>query len=369
MRFLWQALGSHRLAGWLIGILVVVLMLGGSLPQRPRLSPDELRGWQTEWGGITDFLDGLQLSHIFGAGWFDALCLLLIINLSIGILISLQQRRLHFQNSRTHASTKLAQVNTVLALSGVPLAHLGMLTIIVGAYISSFTAFGAHLELSEGEVFNGAPNKVKPDRGSYRQDSFAATLRLDRIHVALHEGRLLQELRLDLSHQEQGQPVRQNSLITNAPIQLSGYSFYPNNRFGYSALCERRLASGERRLLLVNFAIPRPQWNKDWRVENRQRLPSQSGPLYYRMSLQSGQPPVLDLDVSQGAKAVFQGQISPGDKARIGDELWHFIDIRPWAGLYMAADAGKGWVFLGMVLVLTGFLLHLLLPRPEQRHG
>lgn len=362
MTTLLQGLGSHRLARWLIGLLALAVMLGGSLPQRPRLSPDDLSAWQTEWGQGAALLEGLQLSHIFGAWWFDALCLLLMLNLLLGTLTCLRRRLAELPDY----TRPLPQV---LALWGSPLAHLGMLIMLGGAYLSALGGFGAHLELSEGELFSGEAQKLHVDRGHYRAGQFTAALRLDRVGIALHEGGLLQELQLELTSQENGVSPQRTTLETNAPFSLGGYSFFPNNRFGYSALCERHLVGGERRLLLVNFAVPRSEWGRPWSVENRRNLTAERGPTYYRLKLHGPETPLLELAVSRGPRALFSGRLKPGQSAEIDGETLTFIGIRPWAGLYMAADPGQPWVFAGLLLMLSGFTLHLAHRPQPARHS
>lgn len=362
MRALLLRLSSHRLARWLIGLLALAVMLGGSLPQRPRLSPDDLSAWETEWGQGVALLDGLQLSHIFGAWWFDALCLLLMLNLLLGTLTCLRRRL-------GEARTCARPLPQALGLWGSPLAHLGMLIMLGGAYLSALGGFGAHLELSEGELFSGEAQKLRVDRGRYTAGQFKAALRLDRVGIELREGGHLRDLQLELTHQKDGGQPRRMTLETNAPFGLGGYRFFPNNRFGYSALCERRLADGERRLLLVNFAVPRAEWGQPWRVDNRRSLTGADGPNYYRLTLHGPESPVLALAVSRGPKELFSGHLEPGQSAEIGAETLTFIGIRPWAGLYMAADPGQPWFFAGLLLMLGGFVLHLAHRRIRQGDG
>jgi len=341
MMRLWRLLGSHQLATVLLGVLALLAVLGGTLPQSARLSPQEQQGWQQEWSASSGWLDSLRLSDVFGAWWFWALCTVLLLNLLAGTL----QLALRLRTART------------LALWGVVLGHGGLVLIVSGGMLSALSGFGAHLELTEGEVWRGATDKLVVDRG--RADTFDGVLRLDRVKAKVGQDSRLRELQLALSWQESNGVPQQGLTSANRPVTVAGYRIYPDNTFGHSAVLERVLRDGSRRLLLVHFPLPRAQWGSPrWQVEHSRAFNVGEEIRYFRLRLE-GEPVRLHMAVSRGAEPLFEGWLQPGDSALVGGEHMTLRQVSPWAGLYLAADRGAPWVFAGMLLAVAGFLLHL----------
>lgn len=333
----WRAAGSHQVAVALLAVLTLVIALGGTLPQSARLAPDELQGWQQEWGAGSGWLESLRLADVFGTPWFWGLCLLLLLNLTAGTLqLGLRRRR----------------------AVGLLLGHGGLVLIVAGAMVSALSGSGAHLELTEGEVWDGTPGKLVVDRG--RPEGFAGVLRLDRVEAALAQGTYLRELRLALSWQEHGGAPQQGEISANRPASIGGHRIYPDNTFGHSAVLERGLPDGSRRLLLVHFPLPRAEWGAEaWRAEQSRALNVGSETRHFQLALE-GEPARLHLVVSRGVERLFEGWLRPGDSTTVGGEHMTLRQVSPWAGLYLAADRGAPWVFAGMVLAVAGFFLHLL---------
>lgn len=348
MRKGWRLLGSHRLAAALMALTGLAAAIGGTLPQAPRQTAEELDAWQRAWGFAATALDALGLTNLFATPWFWGLCVLLLANLAAG-MVQLALRTSSWRTPRPW---------------GVLAGHAGLCLIVGGGMGSALTGFGAHLELTEGEAWHGEPGKLVTDRG--RSGPFPAALRLDRIAVELGEGARLRTLRLGLGWQEQGGTPQQGEVAANRPVIVAGYRVLPANTFGHSAVLERRLPDGERRILLVNFPVPRAQWGAPrWEAERSHTLESRGRVRYYAFRLE-GEPVRLRMTVNRGAQALFDDWLRPGETVAIEDERVTLHPIRPWAGLYLASDRGAPWVFAGMVLAVGGFLLALAAPRPRR---
>lgn len=339
----WKLLGSHRLAAVLLLALAVAAMLGGTLPQAARLDPAQRQAWQQDWSATADWLTTLRLSDVFGAPWFWGLCLLLLLNLAVG-MTQLLQRRGAVRDLRAWA---------------VLVGHGGISLLILAGMGSALGGFGAHLELTEGEVYEGAADKLVVDRGHF--PGFAGALRLDAVTAQVTQGRYLRELQLALTWLEREGMVRQGTVSANRPLVAAGYRIYPDNTFGHSAVLDRFLPDGRRGLVLMNFPLPRAQWGAtEWRAEQSRALALKGGEnRHFRMVLR-GEPVALELQVSRGAEVLFDGVLRPGEAAQVGDERFLLRQVSPWAGLYLAADPAAEWAFAGMLLALTGFALYLL---------
>jgi len=337
MMKLWTLLGSHRLAVVLTAALAVAAMLGGTLPQSVRFSPDELRDWQAGWGQVSVWLATLRFSDVFGAPWFWALCVLLALNLATGML-QLVRRQPAWRTLR---------------FWGVLAGHGGVLLLVTGGMASALTGFGGHLELMENEVWQGTPDKLTVDRG--HAVPIDVTLRLDRVVADVAAGGGLRTLRLDLSWQESGGPPQQRTAVTNRPLDVAGYRAYPNNTFGYGVVLDRLLPEGEERLLLVNFPLGKADWGSErWAVEHKHTLETRGKFRQYRFRLE-GEPARLKMEVIHGPNTLFDGWLMPGDSVVVDGEQMRLREVRPWAGVYLARDRGVRWVFTGMALAVAGF--------------
>ena len=353
----WAFLGSHRLGAALLALIGLVALLGGTLPQSARLSPEERQQWQTDWSAWSVWLDSLRLSDIFGAPWFLALVGLLAVNLAVGTIRCTSRRWRQWRAGRRQAE---GPAPGLLGLVGVPVLHLGLLVTLSGALISMQAGFGAHLELTEGEVYHGGRDKLILARGE-APGVLPGPVRLDRARVEIEEGRYLRELAATVTHRGDDGAVHRSRVRSNEPLELSGYRYFPDNHFGYSAILERRFADGSRRLLLVNFPVPRTDWTGAWQVARNKRLVfERSGPVYFRMGLSGPAEPRFTLEAEGGVE--YQGTLSPGETADLGPFRLHFRGVAPWLGLYVARDPGAPVAFAGMLLTLGGFLAHLLVP-------
>lgn len=338
----WRLLGSHRLAAVLLALVAAVAVLGGTLPQSARLSPQERQGWQQEWSASSGWLESLRLADVFGAWWFWLLCVLLLLNLVTGTL----QLMMRLRSQRE------------LGMWGVVLGHGGLVVLIAGAMVSAVSGFGAHLELTEGEVWSGAKNKLVVDRG--QEGEFAGMFRLDKVEAVVGQDSRLRDLRLVVSWQETGGAAQVGEISSNRPVHVAGYRIYPDNTFGHSAVLERVLRDGSRRLLLVHFPLPRAQWGApNWQVEHSRAINTGDEVRSFRLRLE-GEPARLHMNVSRGAEQLFEGWLRMGDSAEVGGERMTLRQVSPWAGLYLAADRGAPWVFAGMVLAVVGFFGYLL---------
>lgn len=376
MRRLWALFGSHTLGLWFMGLLALACLLGGTLPQVPRMSNAQQQNWSTDWSGLSVWLENLQLSDLFAAPWFLALAGLLLLSLLVGTAQCVRKRYRLWQGAGPvsrevtgsgplppeldgSAATGCHRHGSLFLL-GVPLLHLGIAVLVAGGLWSAKSGFGAHLELTEGEVYEGAGNKLMRARGRALPDSFAARLRLDRTEVAIEAGRYLRTLQAQFSYQQDKHAAVERALVrANAPLQLGEFRLYPDNSFGYSALFDRYGADGKTHLMLVNFPIERAAWGKAWEAKREMSLNLGGTPLYYRMRLNNSQPPRLELTVQRGGEVRYSGQLYPGSKVELDGYHLVFRGTAPWMGFYLASDPAASLILGGGLLSLLGFALHL----------
>ena len=380
LRSLGRALASHDLALLLIGMMALVVVVGGTLPQVGRLASEDLLSFRNEWPLLAAWMNYLSLSAIFSSDWFLLLCLLLFINITAGTILSVI-RRVALYQGRVRPTLQLHGKGPVPAmppplldgaaatriargrwgLLGLPLFHFGIAVVVAGGWWSSWAGYAAHLELSEGEVFSGKQNKLVVERASSAPPEFTALLRLDRVLVEVVDGKYLRELQAYFSLQREDNSLEQAVVQSNQPLDLGDYRIFPDNTMGYSVLFERFRPDGHKTHLYINFPILRSEWGTPPPLTHRALVELGGYPLFYQMTLQVGDPPVLDLKVREGDKVIFDGIVQPGSVADLEAYRLVFKEVVPWLGFYLASDRPMYLVFAGFILALGGFLLHLVI--------
>lgn len=366
----------------MLALLALATVAGGTLPQLGRLSMTELNAWQTSWPLLAQALQWLGLSGVYASWWFAALCLLLVVNMAAAMLahglrvlvwLRGEARPSHRMTGEGEAPSTLvrqidAQQGSLLhhaGLLGVPLLHLGAIVLIVGAALNAAGRFAAHLELSEGEVFAGQPDKLivesEGDRSNHAPDF---RLRLDRLRLAISDGMHLSELQAMLTVRDNG-AIYHAEVQVNHPHAVGPYSVYLDKTLGQTAVFDRLLPDGRKFRLLINFPVAIAAWESATPLQRGEMVELDGVPIFYRMALTPGQRPEFQLETQQRGKITFNGRLAPGQMADLGAYRLVFLGTAPWAGLYLSADPYLGLVFAGMAMVLGGVLLHLLF-RPRR---
>lgn len=375
----WRFLASHQLGLILLAAIGLATFMGGTLPQSARLSPEQRAAWQTDWDTLSVWLEGLQFSDVYGSAWFQVLVGLLLLNLSIAVVrCSALKWRLWRgrtagrvvtgSGNRPGRDTPLGTMHGregVLTrghagLPGLPLLHAGLLLLVAGGLLTTVARFGANLELTEGELYSGEEAKLSASVNSW-PSPFPGRVRLDDARVVIEEGQYLRDLAAAVTFQLQGSEIQRREVRANQPLVMGDYRLFVDNSFGYSAVLDRLLPDGTRRLLLINFPVPRREWNGDWEASRREvmRLPGAPS-LLMDMRLSGGDSP--SLAISAQGSTPFEGELLPGDVAELGTFKLHFRGIAPWMGFYVAHEPARELVFAGALLALSGFLLHVAFP-------
>ncbi len=377
----WRILSSHILALWILGLMTLVTLAAGTLPQSARLSPEEQTGWDTEWETTASWLDTLGLSQIVGSGWFAGLCIVLLVNITAGTLVSFGRKQAFYRGDlkpayelqgsgtppavappffgkRASGNGTASQMRGTPGLFGLTLFHLGIVVIVLGGFWRGAVDFSDFVELSVGEVFSGQPGKFQ--RRQPPAEPFDAVIRLDRAEIEVRDGKYMGEFRGYFSYQYAGGPVKQAMVMANHPLRLGNFELYLKQRFGHSAWFERLRPDGSSSLLYIHFNVERKMWQQPWSGKKEQLLRFDDIPLYYSMTLNNTTPPTFDLKVNQGGQVIFEGRLRPGEIADLGVYKLRFQGMVPWMTFNLALDRGTTPIFAGFIITLLGFLLHLL---------
>lgn len=372
-----RILASARLGLGLLALLALAAAAGGTLPQLGRLSPAELNDWQTSWPLLAQTLQWLGLSGVYASWWFAALYLLLVVNVAAAMAVhglhtlawlrgvSGPSHRMAGEGEVPVAITRQADALAGsrlhwLGLLGVPLLHLGVIVLVVGATLNASGRFAAHLELSEGEIFAGQPDKlIVESEGRRGNKALDFRLRLDRLHVAIGEGKQLAELQAMLTLRDNG-VIYRSALEVNHPITIGSYALYLDKTLGQTAVFDRLPPDGRKYRLLINFPVSPSAWGTVTPLQRSEMIELDGVPIFYRMTLTPGNNPEFRLEAQQRGKIIYNGRLEPGHTAELGGYRLVFLGTVPWAGLYLSSDPSLGLVFSGMAMALSGTLLRLL---------
>ncbi len=284
-KIVWRILSSHTLALWILGLMTLAVLAAGTLPQSARLSPEEQIGWDTEWETTASWLETLELSQIVGSGWFTGVCVVLLINMTAGTLVSFGRKwafyrgdlkpgyelrgsgappavALPFFGKRPDGIGVVSQMRGTPGLFGLTLFHLGIAVIVLVGFWRGAMGFSDFMELSVGEVFSGQPGKFQ--RRQIPPEPFDAVISLDRAEIEVRDGKYMGEFRGYFSYQIADGSVRQATVAVNHPLHLEKFKLYLKKDFGYSAWFERLRPDGSSSLLYINFSVERQAWGKPW---------------------------------------------------------------------------------------------------------
>ena len=98
LRWTWRQLTSMRTALVLLFLLALAAIPGSILPQRPR-NPSDVAGFYEQYPQLAPILDQLWLFNVFGAPWFAAIYLLLMISL-VGCIVPRSARHVKALRAR-----------------------------------------------------------------------------------------------------------------------------------------------------------------------------------------------------------------------------------------------------------------------------
>jgi cytochrome c biogenesis protein ResB len=372
-----RLLASPGLALALLGLMLLAVLIGGTLPQTVRLSPQELDAWHRAWPLLSLWLERLGLADVYATTGFQFLYVALVVNLTAGTAVHVAYLFAWFKGETPGRSLHLSELPPALlslsdagtngrrrgsfGLAGLPLLHAGIVVIVVAALVNSSDRLGAHFELAEGEVLSQANGKLRLERGSRQiEGELDFRLRLDALRVEMEGGRF-RELQARVSLQQAGGALRQETLVVNHPLRIGSSQVYLDKNVGQAGVFERTLPDGQRRRLLINFIQPREDWGSNWPLTRDETMVFEDVPVNFRMALTPGDAPSFRLTAERRGKPVFDGVLAPGEVADLGVYQLKFIGTAPWAGLYLASGQALKWIFSGFVLALAGFALHLLL--------
>lgn len=247
--------------------------------------------------------------------------------------------------------------------------HLSFLVLLLGILYSGMSRYVGLMVITEGQT-------VTEQRQDYlttgkvpllgeRHQGFQ--IRLDRFQPTYYEGKTGIDYVADLTVLERGQEVRKERVRVNQPLTYKGTTFLLE-RYGFAPRFILTDAEGEEvfnsfvnlRVLAEGsedfFTIPqaglvvRARFYPDMVVVDGQLITKSLLP----------HNPVMFLVISDGGGTLFEGTVSLGEAAELGNMALSFAGLRYWTQYRVVKDAAETIIFGGFWLGVTGLAVRYL---------
>ncbi|HSA94549.1 MAG TPA: cytochrome c biogenesis protein ResB [Acidobacteriota bacterium] len=401
MKAVWRFFESVKLAIILIILLALASILGTLIPQGRSAAE-----YAARYGTLSGLLGKLQLTNLYHSGWFLALLSALALNTVVctigrfrpkwrrAIKPSLEvedkslqalkfkgrariQRPLpeaaeglrralvsrHYRLKTSAAGPRLTGVAQKRRLGsfGSDTVHLGLLIVLAGAVVSSFTSRRGDLDLRVGQTAS-VPHA-------------AFQVRLDKFETEYYPGGEVRDWKSTVTVLEKGEAVLTRVVEVNHPLTYEGYSFYQTS-YGWdwddprleievkkpgdpSYLKTVRAKVGER------LAIDDPDFTH---LVVRRFVPDfviGEGNEIQSRSYQPNNPAAL-IETWKGEEKVYSGWSFAkypdfGEGHKVGAASYIFIlktyDAPQYSVLEAANDPGVPLIWIGCFVLTAGFVL------------
>ncbi|MHB1343950.1 MAG: cytochrome c biogenesis protein ResB [Thermoleophilia bacterium] len=419
MNRVFRLLRSTTLALVAMAVLALVVAAGSLIPQRLKVDPGDYASWKTHLPALMGAAEALGLTDVYHSPLYVAAVALFAINLT---LCTWKQIRFAARRLRPRTGTSVkgtasrlgradierptgayvpsalgflqsggrvvafleAEGYSVRSLGpgrwegrrrwvghvGLPLFHVALLLVIIGALAVSLFSFRGNLELAEGQGFvSGTDRFLQSSRGLLgRTPPAGLAVRLDAFRSAYHQNGQIAVRESDISIRAEG--VEEHTVISSShPAGIGDYRVYQSTRFGWAALLRLNFPDGREQEGFVNLA----QWRSDeddtvksYRSKADVPGTSYSVLLEYERPVEAGVGSAAGSDlsvsavVSEGMNNTYNGRLAVGESIQLpGGVEFTYVDLRPWSGVVVVGTPGLWLVYLGGALGLLGLLVHL----------
>lgn len=241
----------------------------------------------------------------------------------------------------------------------------GITLIATGIILSSFTRFEGSIVLTEGQVFSSDTDSYLENSVYLRRLSASPNLKLEMVQVfpvISKNGKGLWFVKAGLNYLNHMTGKSKNININSILPSFEGGALYSIVNFGYSPRYRFTSASGaviEGAYYMVKIFPPGAEdsfrllempetfylrYYPDSSMVKDSKFPvGKTGPVYY-------------LRIARNLDVVFNGYISPHEKANMGSMFISFEDIRKWVEIKIVKDYGLYLIMPGVLMaVISGF--------------
>lgn len=388
---------------FLIGSVGVSCLIGSLTPQMGRKGPRFFAAWQAESPRVYFLVDLLQLNHIYTSIWF--LILIAVVALSLSYSIYYQTKGLiefktgapgSFESSFSISVSKTApgfaaKIRQAFqgagyrpclpgggedlifeknrwARWGSVIFHLGLFCIIIAAIYGLAFQKRGYVHLARGDTFSGRDQDlIARDCGVLAAVfDLGFRVRLNDFAPAYWETDQIKELSSGLTLFDKDREMKY-VLSMGKPVRFKGIDIYQSFDYGY--VLTFVLESKGAEPVVSHFFLDAPgrkdkpftggfvgESATDYTLDMK-FYPNLIEPSFY-VTL-----PGVDLIVKKNGKVEFDGRVLFSQQARVANgDTFTFVGINYWSALSFVKNYGIPFVYLGLLLSVTGAFLIYVFP-------
>lgn len=157
-------------------------------------------------------------------------------------------------------------------------------------------------------------------------------------------------------------------ISANQPFQSGDVRVCQSNSYGYTLSFAIDTKDGRHIVTYFNLDMPaqagRPLIGKTDFPETLYLFDMRFYPDISKQSMFASDP-LLHLTIEKWGTVLFSGDLTPGQRIRIRDDILTFTEVREWSGLIYASNPGIGFVFFSFAVSIAGLVIMFGVPYRE----
>ncbi len=249
--------------------------------------------------------------------------------------------------------------------------HAGMLVVLLGVLVSTFTRYNGRLVLTED--FDIEPTKALKGLSKNERYVFPVRDMVLKSFSPVYEGAFPVDYAARFMNQDVYGRVQEETVRVNEPMKAGGYEFILT-RYGFAPRFvlrdrEGKVVSDD----VVNLVVITPDQVDDFPVlEGKVSVKARFFPDFYidsergRAWTRSREPkrPVFLLSIERNGN-IASGFVPMGRSIEFEGYTLEFTELRYWVHLDVSRDSGLPFIFLGFIAIIVGLTVRLALNEKE----
>lgn len=399
---------SRKLAVLLIFLVIVLSVIGTTIPQKSQLKPDVFDSWKNMHQEQADIFEKIGFTNMFSSFIFLSIAFLLFINTAfctqnmltgvfrkLGNYPQIQNKQYvtRLENSTVLKTEKeqdriISDINSVLKDSGykisqhqncifaqknklgvlgTPLFHVSILIIILAVVYGSTSRMEGDMRLIEGQTLSEKhENYMFVNEGPFFNEGHQEfNITLQKFYANYNDAtNTPRGASGKLSIEKNGQIVKTDMVYSNHLMDYEGYTFL-GNVYGLAPLLILKNPDGT----VSGSYITASDQDESGRYVAYFGIGDTGldGGLmvYMTTNLTSGrivesnaeQEPILFLKVFDKGSEIYNGTMKLNDTVKINDKYLGFYDIKYWSNFYIVKDSSTIYVYAGIGLIILSLAI------------
>jgi cytochrome c biogenesis protein len=404
---------SRKLAILLIFLVIILSIIGTTIPQKSQLKPDVYNAWKNTHPEQSDIYEKIGFTNLFSSFIFLSIAFLLFINTAFCTLNMLagafrklgnypqfenNQYIKRLENNSVLKTEKeqvhiISEINSVLkergykisqqqncifaqknrlGILGTPLFHVSILIIILAVVYGTTSRMEGDMRLIEGQTLSEVhANYMFINEGPFFNEGHKGfNITLQNFYANFNdETNTPRGASGTLSIEKDGLIEKTDVVYSNHLMDYEGYTFL-GNVYGMAPLLILRDQDGTVFSGSYITATDQDESGRYVAYFNIGDTGLEGGLMVYMTTnLTSGkitesdavQEPILFLKVFDKGSEIYNGTMKLNDTVQINDKNLGFYDIKYWSNFYIVKDRSTIFVYSGIVLIIFSLAISFFL--------